>query len=213
MKIVVYTAITNGFDELKEQQNTQGADFVAFLDFAPEQTIWQARKAHVGFSDPVRDAKIHKILPQRYLPEYDYWLWMDGTLTLRVPAKELVEKYLGGADIALFAHSCRRSVGEELACIGYRKDDPQIMTRQVEGYQKEGFPDNLGLWECTMILRRNTKAVREFNKLWWEEIKKGSRRDQLSFPYVCWKTGIKINTIPGNVYNGGNDYFYYQGHN
>jgi len=115
----------------------------------------------------------------------------------------LAESFLSGADIAVFAHAERYCLYQEAAhCIHRHKDDPEVIRRQVSRYTQEGVPANYGLAECSILLRRHTKQVREFNELWWNEILAGSVRDQISFPYVAWKTGIKVNYIPGAVWDG-----------
>ena len=73
------------------------------------------------------------------------------------------------------------------------------MKKQVERYKIEGYPENLGLSECTVILRRHTNQIKEFNEAWWEEIKNGSRRDQLSFDYVARKMNLKVNYFAGHL--------------
>jgi hypothetical protein len=89
-----------------------------------------------------------------------------------------------------------------LTCLHRCKDDPELIHRQVFRYTQEGYPANNGLAECTVLLRRNTKRLQEFNALWWNEILGGSIRDQISFPYAVWKTGIKVKYIPGVVWDG-----------
>jgi len=36
---------------------------------------------------------------------------------------------------------------------------------------------------------------------WWNEMKEGSRRDQLSFNYVAWDRGLKFKYIKGDIRN------------
>ena len=53
-----------------------------------------------------------------------------------------------------------------------------------------------------MILRRHTDAIRRLNEAWWNEIVRGSRRDQLSFNYVAWKLGLSYATFPLSLATG-----------
>ena len=51
-----------------------------------------------------------------------------------------------------------------------------------ERYKKEKFPDNNGLIEgCLIIRKHNEKEVINQMENWFEEIEKYSHRDQLSF--------------------------------
>jgi hypothetical protein len=36
---------------------------------------------------------------------------------------------------------------------------------------------------------------------WWKEIEKFSYRDQISFPYVCWKNDFKPDICDQDIYN------------
>ena len=202
--LVVYTAISGGYDRLREQPpvSMAGADCVAFLDAPAPSRTWLWRPIHTGFDDPVRNAKIHKILPHRFFPDADYSLWLDGSITARFPfsARRLVDMFLAEHDIAVFQHSRRTCLYQEASvCHQFRLDEPGRIWKQVCRYTQEGFPANAGLAECSVVLRRHTAAVRAFDEAWWDEIMRGSRRDQISFPYVAWKFGFPYATFPGRI--------------
>jgi len=210
----VYTAITNKKDTLKENQNTKGAKFVAFTDFPFESKVWERRPVCNEYPDPVRNAKKHKILPHIYFPDAEYSLWIDGSITLKVPLEELIHKFLQNTDIAMFPHPYRDCLYDEaMACITFGLDDPDVIDSQINRYNLEGYLPHRGLFEATVILRRHTNEIRAFNETWWDEIKWGSRRDQISLPYVLHKTATDITTMEGFVHDeGGNKYFDYEGH-
>ncbi len=199
--IVVFTAITREYDNLKEQPRaaTEGADFVAFLDVPRESATWQVRPVHTEFRDPCRNAKIHKVLPHVYFPDARYSLWIDGSVTIRFThtIQRLTELYLADCDLMVFRHRTRTCIYQEAAvCLHRHLDDPAVVWNQISRYSREGYPPNLGLAECTVVLRRHTAAVNAFNEAWWEEITQSSRRDQLSFPYVARKTRLRYGMFP-----------------
>jgi hypothetical protein len=201
---VVYTAITAGYDALKEQPHAavNGADFVAFLDQPCESETWRSYPIHRGFADPTRNAKIHKILSHRYLPTAEYTLWIDGSVTIAAARslQHLIDACLAECDLAVFSHRYRTCVYQEASvCLERRLDAPEVIWQQICRYTADGFPANAGLGECSVILRRQTPAVRAFNEAWWEEIANGSRRDQLSFDYVARKHGLRYATFPGTI--------------
>lgn len=201
--VVVYTAITNGtnrYDHLKEQRKFDDTEFVAFLENPVESDTWSSRQIHREFSDPCRNAKIHKILSHVYFPDKEYSLWIDGSVSMLFPfpVSRLIQIYLSDSDIALFKHCGRKCIYEEVStCIKMKLDDPVVMKRQVERYRSEGYPANAGLGECTVLLRRHTEQIKKLNEMWWSEICKGSRRDQLSFNYVARACGVKIKHFMG----------------
>jgi GT2 family glycosyltransferase len=201
--IVVYTAITNDYDAIKEQPLTaRNVDFVAFTESLVESTTWQTRPVHKLFNDPNRNAKIHKILPHVYFPDKEYSLWIDGSVVIdfTFPVSRLIEMYLQDCDLAVFEHPDRHCVYQEAnACLVRKLDDPIIINNQVQRYTKEGYPANFGLAECSVLLRRHTDKIKQFNEAWWEEIKNGSKRDQISFNYVANKLNLKYNYFPGDL--------------
>ena len=91
------------------------------------------------------------------------------------------------------------------------KDDPNIIKKQVEKYQSEGYPSNNGLIKGGIILRRhNKKDIINSMEAWWEEVKYNSKRDQLSFNYIAWKQNLKFNYIKGDLRN--NEFFVHTNH-
>lgn len=204
---VVYTAITGDYDGLKElpELSRKGVECVAFLDrerIKTDPTFWSIKKAHAEFKDQNRNAKIHKIMPHLFFPDKEYSLWLDGSCRIEFPftVERLIDIYLSDADLAVFKHPIRNCVYQEAnACISAKLDDPDVIREQVNRYTKENYPSNFGLAECSVLLRRHTPAMKAFSELWWNEIKRGSRRDQISFNYVAHKTGLKIQYFPGDL--------------
>ena len=161
MKIAVFTAITGARDKLSEDQNLAGADFIAFLDQPFEATKWTVRPGYSLFRDPVRNAKIHKVLAHQYLPGYDFSLWIDGNIRLLAPVAELIDACLKEADIAMFPHPSRDCLYDEaLVCAELGLDDPRIIEEQVRRYREAGYPPRNGLHEAGVILRRHSPAIR-----------------------------------------------------
>jgi hypothetical protein len=204
--IVVYTAITNktnGYDILKELPTTvRNIDYVSFLETPIPNTTWKFEQINKSFKEPNRNAKIHKILSHKYFPDKMYSLWIDGSVTIefQFSIEKLVQLYLSDCDLALFEHSERHCIFEEAnVCINRRLDNPEIIRKQINRYHQEGYPANAGLGECTILLRRHTPEIIEFNECWWQEILNGSKRDQISFQYVINKLQLKHRYFPGHL--------------
>ena len=64
------------------------------------------------------------------------------------------------------------------------------------------YPLNNGLRSGFLIVRRHTPKIAKFNELWWNEVDRGSVRDQLSIDYALWKLGIEPVDIPGDLFRG-----------
>jgi len=129
-------------------------------------------------------------------------IWHGGNVQLTVDPQELVE-LLGSNDIATLKHSERNCAYREAGiCAQWGLDNKHILSRQTMRYTDDGFPRNWGLYGTYLMVRVHTDQVKKLNNLWWNEINHGSVRDQVSFPYVVWKTGMSIAIIPGDHRNG-----------
>jgi Protein of unknown function (DUF616) len=202
--IAVYTAIAGGYDLLKPANELwrRDADFIAFLERPEARAGWDARPLARPFDDPCRNAKAYKLLPHEHLRNYRYTVWVDGSVAVksRVPLRTLLDLWMEECDLAVFRHRTRRCIYEEaVACIRAQKDDPSVIEGQVARYRAEGYPENAGLAECTVVVRKNTPEVVRFCDAWWREVCAHSRRDQLSFNYVARRQGFAYREIGGTI--------------
>jgi hypothetical protein len=203
--IVVYTAIAGAYDWLKEPPDhvVQAVDCVAFLDQVsrPSQaggSAWKIESLPMTDADPCRVAKAPKVLPHLFFPDKRYSLWIDGSVSIEFPfsVAELIERYLAGADLCVFQHRLRNCLYQEaIECSRRHLDDPSLIEAQVQRYRQGGYPAEAGLVEATVLLRRHTPVVNAFDEAWWEEITRGSRRDQISFNYVARQVGLEYNVF------------------
>jgi len=86
------------------------------------------------------------------------------------------------------------------------KDNPKLITNQVNRYSLEGYPKNNGLATNPIIIRNhhNLDVIKNMED-WWLEIKHNSKRDQLSFNYIAWKNQFNFVYLKGDSRN--NEYF------
>lgn len=188
-KITIITSITNGNDELRDDFPQSKAKYVAFLDEdslveAVGNELWDVRSCCSEYSESRRNAKIHKIIPHKFV-DTDISIWLDGNISLNVTPEELVDLWLKDKDIAVCKHFERTCLYEEAeVCKTCQLDDPVLINKQMKRYRAAGYPENNGMAECGIIIRRHTPEIKRLSEEWWDEICKGSSRDQLSFNYV-----------------------------
>ena len=207
---IIYTTIFGGYDDVTKPNLPTGWDWKCFSE---ENSI-------PLYTDNTRNAKKFKVLPHRYLQDYEYSIFIDGNMYVVGNVDELIEKYLSDSNIAFFDHNKNRMDPRDCIYDEYNaimnlgkndpnqnfKDNPQVMYDQVIRYQDEGYPSHNGLITGMVILRRhNEKDCIRVMEDWWTEIKYGSKRDQLSFNYVAWKNNTKFNYMDGDSRN--NEYF------
>jgi hypothetical protein len=208
-KIAILTALSGTREKLHDPKTIfPNADYFAFVDAPQEAAAWQQRPL-LHFSNDIkfagrRNAKIYKVMPHLFLPGYDYYFWVDVSHEVVMNPDLVIENYMKDSEIGVFKHTQRNCAYSEAVIInelGY--DHKENVDKQVELYRSQGFPDNFGLYELPVSIRKNTPTTQLFNMMWFEQICKYSSRDQISFPYCLWKTGIVPKILPGwaNGYN------------
>lgn len=203
MKIAVVTS-SIGSNKLLDPIPFEGVDYHAFIDDNTANDKWTIHPVIDFSSDPIyknrRNAKVYKILPFTFLPEYDYYFWVDSTHILEKNPFEVIDKYLIDSDVAVFKHperNCIYSEGKIVVDIKY--DHPNLVEDQLDFYRDIGYPENNGLYELPVRVQRNTELTRRMGWMWWEQICMFSSRDQISFPFVCNQLGIKPSILPGRA--------------
>lgn len=231
MKIVVYTSIIGNIDKLwSVMPGSDTIQHIAFVDKPKREVgLWGGSppvilpktyniKVHESWEQRIiepesnarRTARHYKTVPHRYLPDADIWVWIDGNVRLRMTPTQYLSRYMVG-DLCIFNHWDRKCLYEEAAfCSKVNKDKPAVLKAQVKRYKAAGMPKNWGLAATRIVVRKNTKKIRDLNEAWLYEIEHGSLRDQVSLPYVCWKAGLKWKALPGRCCprNGDKRYHY-----
>ena len=77
-KLVIYTVIIDGYDTLKEPEFLdENCDYVCFTnDKKLTSEIWQIRLIEETHLDNTRLQRMYKILPHRFLSEYEYSIYI-----------------------------------------------------------------------------------------------------------------------------------------
>jgi Protein of unknown function (DUF616) len=205
IKIAIITSIFGNNIELFDPPIVfNNASYYAFVDRKHNVKCWNQIDAFDFSCDPQfsarRNSRIYKILPDLFLPDYDYYLWIDSTHAVMKDPEIIINEFLSKSDIALFRHGVRDCLYKEAeAVLKYGYDYPDLVNNQIKFYLMNNYPRNNGLYETPALIRRNTKSILRLNLMWWEHICKFSSRDQISLPYVLNKCNIVPEIIPGRV--------------
>jgi len=213
MKIAIITAYSGlNYSIDNPEIIFDNVDYFVFTDShnISKKTIWNIKKA-IPFSSDIayanrRNAKIYKILPFLFIPNYDYYIWVDITHKIIQDPHIIIKNHLKNHDIAVFKHPDRNCIYKEGNIIRKRKIDfPNLVKNQLNHYKKNyNYPKENGLYELSSYIQRNTDATRQIGLCWWEEICRFSSRDQLSFPFILRHLNITPSILPGkvNIVNG-----------
>lgn len=203
-RCVIYTAIAGDYDQLREPVYVDpNCDYVCFTD-NPKLTsnVWEIRALPDWKKDANRSAKQIKVLPHRFLPEYDCSIWVDGAFEITGNLRELMQIYMRNSNILCFMHYRRAHVYEEAEVVGQAGFDmADKISEQMELYRKEGFMDDNELIAGGVLFRKHHQPeVIRLMESWWKEIINHSRRDQLSFNYCAWKEKVIFDMVDENIY-------------
>ena len=193
LKKVVYSVILGNYDEIKEINIQNGYDYFLFSDVYKHKSI-ETNWTILPIPEEVNNLNISKVKKQRYIKlhphlyfkNYDLSIYIDATFTITGNLDEFLLRTLSSKFyIYSFEHPRRNNIAEEaLEVVRQHKEKKSISKIIRERYKRENFPDNSGLIESCLIIRKhNEKNCINLMNDWFEEIKNFSHRDQLSFSH------------------------------
>jgi hypothetical protein len=199
----VYTALFGGYDRLLEQPPHDDVDFVCFTDDPDLRSrTWEIRVVDAA-ERGTRAARKLKTRPDELLPDHEWTIWVDARVSIR--SAEFVPTLLATAapsGMALMTHRQRDCLYDEAAEV-YRKgfDQRPELFDQIRRYRQAGFPRHRGLFSTMVVARRtDDPQVQALDRRWWEEIDRGSVRDQVSLPFVAWQMGFAPGVVDLDPY-------------
>jgi hypothetical protein len=207
--LVFYSCLVNHRDSIKRiEYRETDARYVVFSNQNMYAPGWEVRPLVWTSPDATRTARYHKHHPFELFPECEVAVWLDMT---HWAYQSIIPLLKSGEDLLLMKHQERSLVAEEVeACAGL--DVTSVMKSQYDSYKCDGFKDDVGLYSTSCMIRRNTECGKKLSSMWWAEIEKWSKRDQLSLPYCLWKLQITPGIIPGVDRGGFSPYFKFISH-
>ena len=216
-KVIIYTAIYSDKDNLMDPINvSDNCKYICFTDNPSlKSKVWDVRLETPEMGDNNLNAKYYKVLPHRCFKDetIENSVWVDGAREIIGDINIFIDKVAENFtfnSIKLLKHpEGRNCLYEEvdkllyLNSIGNHKVSNDIITKQRDKYLDEGMPKHFGLFNCPILIRKHFDSyTQKMGELWWEEINKESKRDQVSLPFILWKNNIPFNVIPLETFNG-----------
>ena len=208
LKKVVFSVLIGEYDIISTFNLQNGFDYYLFTDnfnVNLNHTNWtiipipeEVKQLNVGRVKKQRYIKVH---PHLYFKDYDLSIYIDATFKIIGDLNSFLIRVLSPKyNIYILEHPERNTIFNETFEVTKLQKEKKSMANAIkERYKKEKFPDDNGLIESCLIIRKHNEndSIYLMNQ-WYEEIKNYSHRDQLSFNYIMWKTGIKIKYIVKN---------------
>lgn len=220
-KKLIYTAIFGDNHYLHNPEIvSSNYDYICITDSDQYTSdIWEIKKVTPLYSHGGLNNRKYKVLPHRFFDNYDISVYIDGDLKITSDLNNLVEKYtqyplsvldhsLCGVNTTgnLNSRNCIYDEANFIKWLGdnhprkHYKDNIDTIFSQMDRYKIEEYPTKNGLARTSVIIRNhNNPLVIKVMEDWWLELKYWSKRDQLSFPYVCWKNNFKYTFIPEDI--------------
>lgn len=204
-KIAVYTCITGNYDNLKEIDKRLLEKEVDYYCFTNNKEItsktWKVIYLEdFNLTNHMLNRKIKILGHEMINDKYDILVWMDGNSSLqkKITTFLMEQCHLDDYSFCAFKHPDRDCIYEEAkACVRLKKDNKDIITKQMEFYRNDNYPEHNGLCEMSIFVKKaKDKKVIETMNLWYEMITKYSKRDQLSFMWCVAKTNLKLEILP-----------------
>ena len=202
LKKLVYTINLGKYDSIKEVKKQKGYDYFLFIDEYDD--IYNATNWTLIFlPDFVKNLNLNIIKTQRYIkthphiffPNYDLSIYIDSNFNINGNLDEFLIRILSPKlSIYTLEHPERNKIQNEFKLVEIlKKDNKSRINKIKERYNYTNFPDNNGLIEsCLMVRKHNDITCINIMENWFNEIRNYSHRDQLSFNYVLWKTNKTI---------------------
>ena len=158
--------------------------------------------------------RIPKLFGWQMFPGYDYYIWLDGSVTLkRTDCVEWYMNQIGDNDIAFFKHPNRRNMRQEVAHIEQKlkENSKYIVPRYKNGLHREQLEEALNngyrdrrLFASTAFIYKNNERVKQYMNLWWLFKSRYYTVDQMAQVYcTSLVEGLKVKTITEHIFKIG----------
>lgn len=206
-RVAVYSVLIGDYDNIKDPLCVSpNVDYLLFTNRDIKCRVWRTiTVSDERLTDLLLSRRI-KMLPQEYLPEgYDFSIYIDANVVIWGDITMLLTKFNERCHFAVTAHSVRNTVKDELdELVRLGKVKRDVADIVYAKYKSDGFKDDLGLAECTALVRRcDNERLNSLMQSWWREFSTdGLFRDQPSLMYCLWKERYQdYELMEGHVMN------------
>jgi hypothetical protein len=200
-KILFYTVIIGQYDQLIDIPRDFQRSDIDFICVTDDKDL-RSNSYQMHVVDKTNDATLqsrrYKILAHRLFPQYDLNIYIDGKISVLGNLNRLLDS-LNGYDLMAYEHYKRQCLYQEAATLLHPYKLQAALDTVVPLISKikhTGFPKMFGLADNSILIRKNTKEMRQTMDLWFEFVSNYSSRDQLSMMYCVWQSGQSIKLLP-----------------
>lgn len=204
MRIALISACYGNYDPIKPLPEWHGFDEAIYVTDNPAN-IGNGWRIHV---EPSKDhprlaAKRPKMMPWNYT-DCDAAVWIDASFEVVNPGfRKWAQQHLVRDDFVVWEHpEGRRCISQEgPVCWDWPKYADYDIRGQIQHYVKNDMPLMWGLFACGTVGYRFTPESKRIGAAWYGENVRWSIQDQISLPYVLWRTGHPFGKWRANEYD------------
>lgn len=196
VRVALVTAVIGPFDSLLLPESLeQDVDYFCFSDSLNDgYGVFRILTPPYVDADPRRTARYIKTNLPKLFPDYDFVVWVDANVLIRGSALAFVAgTNAAGFGVGAIPHPVRETYLEEAQEVkALALDDGSVIDAQIDRYRILPELAEEQLIETNfMVFDIRKPEVRQFCRLWWNEINSYSKRDQLSINYALLKAGVQ----------------------
>jgi hypothetical protein len=203
MRVALVTACYGSYDPIRPLPEGHGFDDAVLVTDDPD-VVAEGWRVVVEPSDehPRLAAKRPKMMPWLYT-DCDAAVWLDASFEVVGGGfSKWVRPLLAVNDLIVWTHPEGRIGIEQEApvCWDWPKYAGYDMRGQLAAYLAEEMPEKWGLFAAGTVGWVFTEGAKRFGEMWLTENRRWSIQDQVSLPYLLWKTGKRFGVWPANEY-------------
>jgi hypothetical protein len=203
MRVALVTACYGAYDPVRSLPEGHGFDDAVLVTDDRDIQVEGWRVHYEPRPEAPRlAAKRPKMMPWLYT-DCDAAVWLDASFEVLTPAlRGWVVKHLDVNDFVVWTHPEGRVdfADEAAVCLDWPKYRDFDIRGQVGAYLRDGMPRGWGLFACGMIGYRFTSEVKALGVAWLAEQERWSVQDQVSLPYLLWRSGMPFGVWQANEY-------------
>tara|TARA_B100001093_G_scaffold451535_1_gene459051 strand:+ start:1024 stop:2550 length:1527 start_codon:yes stop_codon:yes gene_type:complete len=196
--MIVYTCITNGYDNLISDYYHPSVRYVCFHDGTIDTSItpWEYIKLDVDIDCPRRLSFFPKANPHLFFPDGSKTIWIDACYQ---QTSMFIRKSRTCFPFTILRHPSRFTYYDEILegfmCAFFTFDDAVNLTQELKdsGYDFKSYSSPLG----TILWRTMSPEMTKFNESWYKWSLIGCNRDQIALD----KALKESDTLPAIIEN------------
>lgn len=202
MKIAIVTANFGGIDEVKEIPK-QTIEYDRYI--VDEHNCWFP----LSTLDNRSKARYIKIMMHRYLPQYDFYIWLDGRV--EVTSEKFIQSIFNSIGkeedkIFLTQHPARKDAYDELEFILHEMNKgnhylierygKQQLRKELYHFKQVGLPKQEPLFASGIFARYNSNVVNNAFNEWFMNCIEYTNFDQAMLTKIVWAYELKYSAMP-----------------